>query len=107
MPDFVLIESEGLLFRGPSVTHPTEVWDYPRKRWVPYKHAATKPEGWGVKITEEQAEGLKTDNPHAEHYLHYDTPPWAQPVSDSYYAAVRPNHMASMLGPKDAKRHKP
>ena len=76
MPDLILIESEGLLFRGLSATHPTEVWDYPRKRWTLYKGAGTKPEGWGMQITKERAEELKTDNPDAEHYLYYDTPPW-------------------------------
>ena len=39
----VLIESEGLLYRGPAADYPTEIWDYPRARWVPYRYYDTPP----------------------------------------------------------------
>lgn len=75
----ILIESnEGLLYRGPDVLNPTEVWDYPRKAWVPYVHRLSSNEGWAREIDEVRAEQLKTNNPNAEHYMYYDTPPWAQ-----------------------------
>jgi hypothetical protein len=74
----VLIESEGLLYRGPTANHPTEIWDYPRGRWVRYMDAGPKQKGWGKRITSTQAARLKTNNPSAEHFLYYDMPPWSQ-----------------------------
>ena len=74
--DLVLIESEGLLFRGPVPSHPLDVWDYPRKRWVRYADAGPQGDGWGIEIDSARAEKLKIDNPHAEHYLYYDRAPW-------------------------------
>lgn len=79
----VPIELEGLLFRGPTANYPTEIWDYPRRRWVRYMDAGPKERGWGKRITSSQATRLKTNNPSAEHYMYYDTPPWSQlPVGE-------------------------
>jgi hypothetical protein len=70
----ILIESdEGILYRGNAVLDPAEVWDYPRKHWVPFVHRPTIEPGWGREIDEARAEVLKTDNPAAEHYPYYDT----------------------------------
>lgn len=102
-----LIEFEGLLYRGPAPSHPTEIWDYPRGGWVPFKDAGTRHEGWGKAINSTRAATLKKDNPHAEHFLYYDTPPWSQPLSESYYAAVRPDHLTRLLERKGAGRGKP
>ena len=73
----MLIESEGLLFRGPSPDRPTEIWDY-----VQQNGCLSAPGTWtgqhasGVQIDERRAERLKTDNVDAEHYRYYDFPPW-------------------------------
>ena len=75
----ILIESdEGILYRGVELLNPTDVWDYPRKRWVPWVHRHSTEAGWAHEIDEARAEELKTNNPAAKHYLYYDTPPWAQ-----------------------------
>jgi hypothetical protein len=89
----VLIESEGVLYRGPTATHPTEVWVYPRGGWVPYGYAGQKEKGWGKRITARHAARLKKNNAAAEHFNYYDTPPWSQPASDAYIAAVIPDHV--------------
>jgi hypothetical protein len=70
----ILISRDGILYRGFDACAPTEVWDYPRKKWVAY-HGGTKPMGWGRELDEGAAEKLKSNNPDAEHYLYYDTPP--------------------------------
>ena len=90
MEKYILIESEGLLFRGPMPNHPAEVWDYPRQRWVQYKDGGEQEAGWGKEITPAEADRLKTDNPDAEHYMYYDTPPWSQPVSQAYIQSILP-----------------
>lgn len=74
----MLIEGEGLLFRGSNSRHPEEIWHYTQKRWVPYRYySGEEPEGWGQEVSEARAEALKVNNPHAEHYLYYDIPPWS------------------------------
>lgn len=76
----MFIESEGILYRGPSPDHPEEVWDYPRKRWVAYRWKGPQPKGWGREIDGDRAEALKVNNPDAEHFMYYDVPPWSQPL---------------------------
>lgn len=89
----VLMVSEGILFRGPEVNHPTEVWDYPRKNWVSYKSAGLKVAGWSSLISSAAAEALKFNNPAAEHFQHFDSPPWSQPLSEKYKVATTPTHL--------------
>ena len=75
----VLIESEGILYRGPNLRRPTEVWHYTRNEWVPNCFLDSQRENdFGVEIDEQRAESLKTDNLDAEHFMYYDTPPWLQ-----------------------------
>lgn len=100
---FVLIESEGLLYRGPAPDHPTAIWDYPRGRWVPYRYAGQQESGWGEEITSERAESLKTNNPSAEHYRYYDKPPWSQPLSQAYVDAITPETVRKAQVARDRK----
>jgi hypothetical protein len=100
MNNMILIESEGILYRGPSADMPAEVWDYPRKQWVKYRAAGPHQEGWGVEIDAKRAEELKTNNVHAEHFLYYDTPPWSQPVSTEYLEAITPDYLKKALAEK-------
>ena len=73
----MFIESDGLLFRGPSVNKPQEIWHYVEKRWVPYRHyRGPVSDDWGQEIDAERAETLKIDNWDAEHFRYYDIPPW-------------------------------
>jgi len=75
----MLIESEGILYRGPSLSQPTEVWHHTRKEWV--RNCFLDPNGetnLGVEIDEERAENLKNGAGMAEHFMYYDTPPWLQ-----------------------------
>lgn len=73
----MLIESEGILYRGSNLEQPEEVWHYVQRVWVPYKQ-----ESLDLRHTREiddaRAETLKVDNPAAGHYQYYDKPPWAQ-----------------------------
>jgi hypothetical protein len=101
---FVLIESEGLLYRGPSADHPQEVWDYPRRRWVPYMDAGPQKDSWGKPINAEQAERLKSNNSSAEHFMYYDEPPWLQPTSQAYWNRVLPDHIKKALAEAAAKK---
>lgn len=73
---------EGILYRGTNLTQPEEVWDYPRKRWVPYSQHALEP-GDPQWISDAEAKALMVDNAAAEHFRYYDTPPWAQPAPDA------------------------
>ncbi len=74
----VYIESEGLLFRGPSATEPEEIWHYPGQRWVPYpSYESPVAQDWGCEIDAQRAEILKTNNGDAEHFRYYDFPPWS------------------------------
>jgi hypothetical protein len=91
MRKLVLVESEGLLYRGLSADHPIEIWDYPRKRWVSYEDAGRKRKGWGRQISSARANRLKKDNPDAEHFAYYDIPPWLQPPSQAWLDAVLPD----------------
>lgn len=73
----VYIESEGLLYRGPSVAEPEEIWHYPGQRWVPYPgYTGPVAEDWGREIDAQRAGMLKTNNWNAEHFRYYDIPPW-------------------------------
>lgn len=72
-----LFAAAGILYRGADPTRPDEVWHYSAKRWAPYCQHELDP-AEVREIDAEQAERLKTNNPDAEHYLYYDTPPWAQ-----------------------------
>lgn len=72
----VMICHEGILYSGVNVTSPTKIWDYARKKWVQY-NGGQKPDGWGREISAADADKLKTNNPDAEHYLYFDTPPWS------------------------------
>lgn len=102
---FVLIESEGLLYRGPAADHPTEIWDYPRGRWVSYRHAGREKKGWGRRITPAAAGALKKNNPAAEHFMYYDTPPWSQPLSQAYHDAVMPEHIRKRIAENQSRRN--
>ena len=97
----ILIESEGLLYRGTDLFAPEEVWDYPRKRWVPYHdgrwHAP------GTVINEARAETLKHDNPAAEHFMYYDSPPWRQPLGEAYLEAVRSPKVREAIARRQAE----
>lgn len=88
------IEHEGLLYRGDDPAAPSEVWDYPRKRWVRF-HEGTSAGGPGRPIDEAEADRLKVNNPRAEHFLYYDTPPWRQPVNDAYWDALATSILAA------------
>jgi len=94
---FVLIEFEGLLYRGPGADHPTEIWDYPRGCWVPYKYTGDQQTSWGREITPTTAATLKNNNLAAEHFMYYDTPPWSQPLSKTYRDAVTPEHVKKRI----------
>lgn len=72
-----LFTAAGILYRGADGEKPDEVWHYGAKRWVPYRQDALDPSELR-EINAEQADRLKTNNPDAEHYLYYDTAPWAQ-----------------------------
>ena len=93
----VLIESEGLLFRGGKANHPIDIWDYPRGRWVRFKDAGPKKDGWGTLIDSKRADQLKSNNPHAEHFRYYDTPPWSQPLGQAWREAVLPDYFKKIL----------
>lgn len=72
-----LFAAAGILYRGSNPTRPDEVWHYRAKQWVPYRQHALDPREVR-EIDADHAERLKANNPDAEHYLYYDTPPWAQ-----------------------------
>ena len=75
----MLIESEGILYRGPSLSQPTEVWHHSRKEWV--RNCFLDPKGekdFGIEIDEQRAESLKNGAGMAEHFMYYDAPPWLQ-----------------------------
>ena len=75
----VFIESEGLLYRGPSVHEPLEIWHYPHKVWVPFcYYEGPVDDDWGKEIDASRAEALKVDNWNAENFSYYDIPPWLQ-----------------------------
>lgn len=76
----MLIEAEGILYRGAILEDPDEVWNYPGKRWVTY-HGGAGSLAEPQEIDEARAEALKVDNPSAEYFMYYDSPPWAQPYS--------------------------
>lgn len=101
----ILIESEeGLLFRGPAVMNPSETWDHPRKRWVPfYPERQSVYEGWAHEISEERAEQLKVKNPSAEHYLYYDVGPWVPPFDPSNQPDP-PDWAKKLIAERAAKR---
>jgi hypothetical protein len=85
-PEFRPIVCEGILYRGSNLQQPEEVWNYPRGCWSPYSQGDLSAAAW---IDETSAEPLKTNNPSAEHYCYYDTPPWSQggsPASRAYPA---------------------
>jgi hypothetical protein len=103
---FVLIESERLLYRGPEADHPTEIWDYPRGCWVPYRCAGPKKKGWGRQITPTAAGALKKNNPAAEHFMYYDMPPWSQPLRQAYIDATMPDHVKRAISTRE-RRTKP
>ena len=53
---WIYIENyEGALFRGPARGLPRERWDEEDKKWVDYDDGGGKPDGWGDKITPEEA----------------------------------------------------
>jgi len=91
------MESEGLLYRGPATDHPTEIWDYPRARWVPYRYAGPEKKGWGRQVTPTAAKALKKNNPAAEHFMYYDAPPWSQPLGRAYRDSVMPEHVKKRI----------
>jgi hypothetical protein len=78
---------EGILFRGPDLVTPLEVWDHARKRWVTY-HGGPISRGTGEAVDAARAEVLKVDNPAAEHFFYYDDPPWRQPLGEAYHQAM-------------------
>ncbi len=74
----MLIEEDGLLFRGPALNEQREIWHYTQKKWVPYRYYDGPTDDHRAhEIGSERAEELKVNNPHAEHFLYYDTPPWS------------------------------
>jgi hypothetical protein len=97
MRKYILIESEGLLYRGPNPNCPIDIWRYPTREWVHFKDGGPKQPGWGEKITVERAERLKTNNPAAEHFMYYDTPPWSQPLGPGYDDGALPRHLKGRL----------
>src|SRR4051812_21242537 len=103
--NMVLIEIEGLLYRGHSANHPLEIWDYPRGRWVPFAEAGVMRQGRGKQIDAQAAEKLKVNNADAEHYMYYDTPPWLQPLGQAYRDAVLPEHIKKRIA--ERSRDKP
>jgi hypothetical protein len=78
-----------LLYRGDDPGAPTEIWDYPRKRWVPY-HGGPFHGAPGRVLDDAEAEQLKVNNAAAEHFMYYDIPPWLQQLSPEYLDAVMP-----------------
>lgn len=55
----VFIENEGALFRGPSRSHPAEVYHGANRGWEPYPDAGkSKPIEWGNEMTPEEASEL-------------------------------------------------
>ena len=75
----IVIEHEGLLYRGPDCNNPREIWHYVDKCWVTFsRFASDDADFWGIEIDAIRAESLKTNNWDAEHYRYYDTPPWAR-----------------------------
>lgn len=53
----ILIENEGALFRGSSVSRPEEVWN-PATGWTAYKGEVPKPQEWGAEISQAEADAL-------------------------------------------------
>ena len=47
----ILIENDGAIFRGSSVSFPSEVWDLARQKWVTYRGTVPKPVQWGNVIS--------------------------------------------------------
>ena len=47
----ILIENDGAIFRGTSVSFPREVWNLARQEWVAYTGAVPKPVQWGNVIS--------------------------------------------------------
>ena len=88
-PTLMYVEDDGILYRGADRYHPSEIWHYGRKCWVPFHGGAQDP-GWGAVVDAAHAEVLKFDSPGAAHYMYYDVPPWRQPTSDEYWRAVMP-----------------
>ena len=47
----ILIENEGAIFRGSSVSFPCDVWHLSKQRWVTYRGTVPKPIEWGNVIS--------------------------------------------------------
>lgn len=53
----IYIENEGALFRsqGFMTENPDEIFNPRSGNWEPYKGTVPKPQGWGERITEQEA----------------------------------------------------
>lgn len=53
----IYIENEGALFRsqGFMTENPDEIFNPRSGQWEPYKGKVPKPQGWGERITEQEA----------------------------------------------------
>lgn len=54
------VENEGALFRteSPMNEMPAEVWSPSQRKFVPYQGEVPKPQGWGVEISEQEAQEM-------------------------------------------------
>jgi hypothetical protein len=103
--DMKNIECEGLLYRGNDIGAPTEIWDYPRKRWVRF-HGGPFAGTPGREIEDAEAELLKAENAAAEHFLWFDIPPWIQPRSPAYRRAVVPKPVRDAIAARLRQRRR-
>lgn len=71
------IACQGLLYQGTLLDQPEEVWSPPVQEWVRYVHGSLASGGprW---ISDTVANAMKGDNPNAEYFSHFSTPPWVQ-----------------------------
>lgn len=102
----MLIESEGLLYRGPDLCSPEEIWNYRAKTWVKYWGGRLRPEE-AVQVDEARAETLKYNSSVGEHFLWYDIPPWLQPLSDEYRKAMMSPAVLEAIEHRKARRAAP
>ena len=54
----IYIENEGAVFRGKSVSYPTEIWSRKSSAWIPYTGRVPKDSEWGSEIDEAEAKRL-------------------------------------------------
>jgi hypothetical protein len=59
MTDKVLIEHEGMLYRGDKRAWPEEVYDVKKGDFSPYAGGVPKGVDWGSVVTDDEAEEIK------------------------------------------------